>query len=50
MIIKLKIMSNGYFNLNEVFAKIYKLGIQNILVECGNNLTNKILRLNILKN
>ena len=37
-------MPNGYFNLKVVFAKIYKLGIQNILVECGNNLTNKILK------
>ena len=41
---KLKVSSDGYFNLNELFKKIYNLGIHNVLVECGKNLTYKILK------
>ena len=43
-LIKFQVMSNGYFDLKELFAKIYKLEIHNILVECGSNLTNEILK------
>ena len=34
---------NSYFNLNRLFKKIYNLGIHKLLVECGKDLTMKIL-------
>ena len=43
-LIKLKVSSDEYFNLNKLFKKIYDLGIHNVLVECGKNLTYKILK------
>ena len=43
-LIKLKVSSDGYFNLNKLFKKIYDLGIHNVLVECGKNLTYKIIK------
>jgi len=46
-LIKHKILVNGYFDLNEIFKKIYKLGIHNVLVECGKELTYKILKSNL---
>tara|TARA_B100001123_G_C15157167_1_gene965958 strand:- start:76 stop:1173 length:1098 start_codon:yes stop_codon:yes gene_type:complete len=45
--IKHDVRFNGYFELSELFKKIYKLGIHNILVECGKNLTYKILKSNL---
>ena len=45
-LIKHKIELNGYFDLKKVFKKIYKLGIHNLLVECGKDLTYKILKSN----
>ena len=46
-LIKFKIDQNGYFNLENVFKKIYKIGITNLLVECGKGLTNNILDNNL---
>ena len=35
--------NTGYFNLKELTKQIYDLGIHNLLVECGNELTQKFL-------
>ena len=43
-LIKQEVSSGEYFDLNKLFKKIYELGIHNVLVECGKNLTNKILK------
>ena len=37
-------LSGEYFDLNKLFKKIYEIGIYYVLVECGANLTNKILK------
>ena len=42
-LIKIKTESNNYFNLKEVFSRIYKIGIHRLMVECGKELTNRIL-------
>ena len=34
----------GYIDLKSIFKKIYDIGIQNILVECGSKLTNTMLK------
>ena len=46
-LIKHEIEPNGYFDLKKLFKKIYNLGIHNILVECGRNLTYKMLKSNL---
>jgi len=46
-LIKHKVSSNGYFDLNKLFKKIYNIGIQNVLVECGKDLTHKLLKSNL---
>jgi len=46
-LIKHEVSINGYFDLNEIFKKIYNLGIHNVLVECGKELTYKILKSNL---
>ena len=43
-LIKQDVSLDGYFDLNTLFKKIYELGIHNVLVECGKNLTCKILK------
>tara|TARA_B100000427_G_scaffold275017_1_gene243384 strand:- start:580 stop:1677 length:1098 start_codon:yes stop_codon:yes gene_type:complete len=43
-LIKQEILKDGYFDLNKLFKNIYDLGIHNVLVECGKNLTYKILK------
>ena len=43
-LIKQNVTINGYFDLNKLFKKIYKLGIHYLLVECGKELTYKILK------
>ena len=45
--IKQNLSTDGYFNLTDLFKKIHNLGIHNLLVECGNNLTSKILKYNL---
>ena len=42
-LIYLDIDTNEYFDLKKVFKKIYSLGIHKLLVECGKDLTMKIL-------
>ena len=46
-LIKHEVELNGYFDLKKLFKKIYNLGIHNILVECGRNLTYKMLKSNL---
>tara|TARA_Y100000590_G_C15576328_1_gene960598 strand:- start:117 stop:1214 length:1098 start_codon:yes stop_codon:yes gene_type:complete len=46
-LLKNNISSEGNFDLKKIFKKIYQLGIHNILVECGKNLTYKLLNLNL---
>ena len=43
-LIKQETLKDGYFDLNKLFKNIYDLGIHNVLVECGKNLTYKILK------
>ena len=38
-----KVENDNYFDLRKVFKKIFKLGIHNILVECGKSLTQKMI-------
>ena len=42
-LIYLDVEGNEYFNLKKVFKKIYNLGVHKLLVECGKDLTMKIL-------
>ena len=42
-LIYLDIDTNEYFDLKKVFKKIYNLGVHKLLVECGKDLTMKIL-------
>mgnify|MGYP001162261790 CR=1 FL=1 len=42
-LVKIKIDSKGNFNLKSIFKKIYELGFNSVLVECGNELTHNIL-------
>ena len=46
-LIYLKIEKDNYFDFYKIFKKIYNLGIHNLLVECGKNLTYKILSQNL---
>ena len=43
-LVKQKVNFDGYFDLNKLFKNIYSLGIQNVLVECGKDLTDKMLK------
>tara|TARA_B100001996_G_scaffold262609_1_gene204748 strand:+ start:53 stop:1153 length:1101 start_codon:yes stop_codon:yes gene_type:complete len=43
-LIYLKLNNYGHIDLKTIFKKIYDLGIQNVLVECGFILTNNILK------
>ncbi len=47
-LIKINIDKDKYLNLKDIFKEIYKIGISNVLIECGPNLTNKLLNLNII--
>ncbi len=38
---------DNYFNLNKLLKKIYEIGIPNVLVECGSNLTKKMISKNL---
>ena len=42
-----KTEKDNYFDLKKIFKKIYKLGIHSVLVECGSNITRKILLKNL---
>ena len=42
-LINLKIENDNYFDLNNLFKKIYNIGIHSLLVECGEVLTYKLL-------
>jgi len=42
-LIYMKKDSNGKFNLKSIFEKIYKLGFNSVLVECGSELTLSML-------
>ena len=42
-LIFLKIENNNYFDLKKILLKIYSLGIQTLLVECGKELTYKMI-------
>ena len=42
-LIYLNIDIDGYFNLKKLFKKIYNLGIHTLIVECGKNLTLKMI-------
>jgi len=43
-LIYLDINKNGHIDLKQIFCKIYDMGIHNLLIECGNTLTSKILQ------
>mgnify|MGYP001249517739 FL=1 len=43
-LVRQEINSDGYFDLKKLFKNIYNLGIQNVLVECGMDLTYKLLK------
>jgi len=43
-LIKQEILLNGFFDLSKLFKNVYDLGIHNVLVECGKNLTYNILK------
>jgi len=43
-LIYLDINKNGHIDLKQIFCKIYDMRIHNLLVECGNTLTSKILQ------
>ncbi len=43
-LVKQDIKFDGYFDLNKLFKTIFNLGIQNVLVECGKDLTYKMLK------
>ena len=38
---------NNYFDLKKILNKIYDIGIHKLLVECGQNLTSKLLEQNL---
>ncbi len=46
-LLNISVQKDNYFNLKKIFKKIYKLGIQYILVECGKSLTNKMISKNL---
>tara|TARA_Y100000590_G_scaffold357999_1_gene413142 strand:+ start:298 stop:1398 length:1101 start_codon:yes stop_codon:yes gene_type:complete len=46
-LINLKIKNDSYFDLKMLLKKIYEIGIHNLLVECGEILTYKILSKNL---
>ena len=46
-LIKFQTEQNGYFDLKKIFEKIYKIGITNLLIECGKDLTSNILKNNL---
>ena len=44
---KIEVSKNGHFDLCNLFETIYKQGIHYLLVECGKELTHKILKSNL---
>jgi len=46
-LIYVDIEKNGYFNLKKIFKKLYLIGIHQIIVESGKNLTLEILSQNL---
>ena len=48
ILIKVNLDEDKYLNLNDIFKKIYNLGINNLLIESGPLLINKILKLNLI--
>ncbi len=43
-LIKFSFDKNSYFNLKKILKKLFKLGIRNLLVEGGDNLTKKFIK------